>query len=264
VPSLLSHLEPFLLVVFRLSGLLIFAPILSSPLIPARARIMLIMMFALALYPSLNLAPPRPVESITLFTLAPMVVAETLIGLTIGLLAALPMYAVQLGGQVIGQQIGLGLAGIYNPALDTEADVIGQLLMFIALAIFTAIGGLEWTFLALAATFTHLPPGAAVTTLPPLDLMVGIVSSGFEMALRVAAPVLCIILLETIASAFLMKTLPQLNIMSLGFGIKVLLAVIVLVWSIGAISEAIGHDITDTLRAVSAWAVPDTAPASPP
>lgn len=252
---MLSHLEPFLLVLFRLSGLLIYAPILSTPLIPARARVMFIMMFALALYPTLNIIPARSIESVTLLSLAPAVIAETLIGLTIGLLAALPMYAVQLGGQVIGQQIGLGLAGIYNPALDTESDVVGQLLMFIALAIFTSIGGLEWMFLALASTFAHLPPGAAVTALPPLDLMVGIVSSGFEMALRVSAPILCIILLETIASAFLMKTLPQLNIMALGFGIKVLLAFTVLIWSIGALSEAIGQDITDTLRAVSAWAV---------
>lgn len=256
MPSLepiLHHVAPFLLVLFRLSGLAVFAPMLGSPLIPARVRILIMFMFAVAVYPTLTIDPSRPI-GLDLMSLAPAIAAETLIGLSIGLLAAMPMYAVQLGGQVIGQQIGLGLAGIYNPALDTEADVVGQLLLYIAMTIFASIGGLELMFVALMDTFVHVPPGAAMGVAPPTDLLLGVVASGFDIALRVSAPVLCIIMLETIATGFLTKTLPQMNLMSLGFAVKVVLAILVLIWSMGAIGEAIGEDVMETCRLILEWA----------
>lgn len=253
---LLNHAVPFLLVLFRLGGLMIFAPILGSPMIPARARVLVAFMFAVALYPAVAAVHPAIPVRLDLLTLGPLVAAETAIGLTIGLLAALPMYAVQLGGQVIGQQMGMGLASIYNPALDTESDVIGQLLMFVALAVFAGIGGLEMMFLAVAETFTRIPPGGALEGLPVAatgELVMNLVASGFQIALRVSAPVLCIILVETIAMAFLMKTLPQLNLLSVGFALKVILALVVMVWAIGAIGESIGHEVMEACGAFMRW-----------
>lgn len=251
---------PFLLVLFRLGGLMIFAPILGSPMIPVRARVMVSLVFAVALYPTVAARGVNPglLAELDLLTLGPLVAAETAIGLTIGLIAALPMYAVQLGGQVIGQQVGMGLAAIYNPALDTESDVVGQLLMFVALAIFAGIGGLEMMFIAVAETFARIPPGGAIAGLSAastVGLLIELVGSGFEIALRVSAPVLCIILIEMIATGFLMKTLPQLNLMSIGFAAKVILALLVLVWGIGAVGESIGHDVMETCAAVLRWSM---------
>lgn len=250
---LIQHVGPFLLVLFRLSGLAVFAPVVGSPLIPARVRLLLMFMLAVAIYPTLPADQQAPVR-LDLLSLAPAVAAETMIGLTIGLIAALPMYAVQLGGQVMGQQVGLGLAGIYNPALDTESDVVGQMLLFVAIAIFAAVGGLDLMFSCVVHTFARVPVGHALGVQPPLELFSGVVGSGFEMALRVAAPVLCIIMIETVGTGFLMKTLPQLNIMSIGFGAKVVLAFLVLAWAIGAMGDAIADDIGHALAVVTGWA----------
>jgi flagellar biosynthetic protein FliR len=255
VPNLepiLNHIGPFLMVLFRLCGLAVFAPVLGSPLIPARVRLLLMFMLALIVYPTLPPDQQTPLK-LDVLSMAPAIAAETLIGLTVGLIAALPMYAVQLGGQVMGQQIGMGLAGIYNPALDTESDVIGQMLLFIAITVFAAIGGLDMLFLSIVQTFGNVPAGHALGLQPPVEMFLGVVSSGFGMALRVSAPVLCIIMLETIATGFLMKTLPQLNIMSIGFSLKVVLAFLVLVWGMGAIGEAIGEDVSNTLELILQW-----------
>lgn len=250
---LIQHVGPFLMVLFRLSGLAVFAPVVGSPLIPARVRLLLMCMLAVAIYPTLPADQQAPL-SLDLLSLAPAIAAETMIGLTIGLIAALPMYAVQFGGQVMGQQVGLGLAGIYNPALDTESDVVGQMLLFVAIAIFAAVGGLDLMFSCVVHTFARVPVGHALGVQPPLELFSGVVGSGFEMALRVAAPVLCIIMIETVGTGFLMKTLPQLNIMSIGFGAKVVLAFLVLAWAIGAMGDAIADDIGHALDVVTGWA----------
>lgn len=242
-----------MLVFFRLGGLMVFAPVVGSPIIPVQVRVMIAAMLAAVLYPTLDAKAP----SLDLLTLGPLVAAEVAIGLTIGLLAALPMYAVQLGGQVMGQQIGMGLAGIYNPALDTESDVIGQMLLYVAIAVFVGFGGLEIMFLAVAETFARVPPGeamGAVSGAGIAELLMNVVASGFEIALRVSAPVLCIIMIEMIAMGFLTKTLPQVNLMSIGFASKVVLALLVLVWGMGAIGEAIGGDVVETLDVMMQWA----------
>lgn len=237
---------------FRLSGLFVFAPVLGSPAIPMRIRTLICIVFAVALYPTVPPSYQTPME----FNLAAIgwaVASEALIGITIGLLAALPMYAIQFGGLVIGHQIGIGLATVYNPALDMEGDVVGQFLLFLALALFISLGGLESIFTALAATFSNVPLGGLHAAHAPLELLTGLVASGMEVGLRVAAPVLCIVLAETIAAAFIMKTMPQLNIMTIGFAMKVVIAMFALIGSIRAIELLAQEDILRTLEAIFNW-----------
>ncbi|MBX3406326.1 MAG: flagellar biosynthetic protein FliR [Phycisphaeraceae bacterium] len=251
--AILEHVGPFLMCLFRLSGLFVFAPVLGSPAIPARVRALVCAVFALALYPTLPEESMNPVAFDGL-SLAWAVAGETLIGVVIGLLAALPMYAVQLGGMLVGHQVGVGLANVYNPALDTEADVIGQFLLYMALAVFVAIGGLEAVFIALASTFAHVPLGGFAASDAPLDLFVGLTASGFGIALRIAAPVMCIVLAETLAAGFIMKTMPQMNVLSIGFAVKIIVALIALIGSLGAVHALAGDEVARSLRAMLEWA----------
>lgn len=258
--QLLEHVGPFLMVVFRISGLFVFAPILSSTSIPAQARVLLALAMSVALYPSV------PLEAISasgagglrldLFSLIPAVLGETLIGAAIGLIASIPMYFVQMAGVIMGQQTGMSLGGLFNPALDIETDAISQLLMSIALAAFVAAGGLEVSFLALARSFEHVAIGGASwggASIAPVAMLVGLISSGFELALRVAAPVVCILLVETIASAYLMRTIPQINIMSIGYGVKVVLALVVMAGAVMSFHPVIYDDIADAIGACRVW-----------
>lgn len=262
----LNHAGPFLLVLFRLSGLFLFAPAISSPIIPARVRLLLVMVFSLAIYPTIPPEQQVPVR-MDWMSLGIAVGTETLIGMTIGLLAALPMYAVQMAGLIVGQQMGLGLANVYNPALDIEGDAVGQLLLYVALAAFLALGGIDVVFLATAKTFANIPVGSvlggtgemggssiAIFSNSVLNLLTGVVMSGFELALRVSAPVLCLIMLETVASAFIMKTMPQLNIMSIGFATKIVVAMLGLILAMGAIAHAVGDDQAIGLSRLIDWA----------
>ncbi len=251
---LLNHVGPFLLVLFRMSGLLVFSPVLSSSILPLRLRALLTFAFALAVYPALGEVNHTPVNT-DLFSLAPAIFAETLIGAAMGLMAALPMYAVQLGGLVMGQQAGMSLGQVYNPALDVETDTLGQFLQYGALVLFIMMGGLEAMFVALANTFGSVPimHAGLGEGFSPVTLLTGLVASGFELALRVSAPVLCIILIETIASALLARTIPQINVQSLGFSVKVVITMVCLAAGVAGIMHATGENTWETLGAVVRW-----------
>jgi flagellar biosynthetic protein FliR len=250
---LLNHVGPFMLVLFRISGLLIFSPVLSSTLMPVRMRALFTFAFALAIYPALGKVNHTPVNT-DLLALLPAIFAETLIGAAMGLIAALPMYAVQLGGLIMGQQAGMSLGQVYNPALDVETDTLGQFLQYGALALFILMGGLEILFIGLANTFTNVPIMQAAPSLAPVELLTGVMASGFELALRVSAPVLCIILIETIASSLLARTIPSINVQTIGFSVKIVITLAILAASIAGIMHATGEDTTHTLGAVLQWA----------
>lgn len=251
---LLDHLGPFLLVAFRLSGVMLAAPLLASLVIPGKVRVLLVASLALAVYPTL---PPSAFAlsgaEIDLFTLAWAVMGEVIIGFTIGLLAMMPIAAVQLAGLIMSLQMGFGLAAIVNPALETETEPIGELLSYLALFIFLLIGGLEAAFLAAANTFRHTPPGAFHTGLGPINLFTGVLASGTELAMRVSLPLMGIVLMETVASAFIAKTIPSINITSVGFAIKIVIGIGALILGLNAIDGAIGEHMSQTLRALLHW-----------
>lgn len=249
---LFQHGIAVLIVAFRLTGLLIFSPMLAGAAIPRQAKIILVVTLAFAIYPALPTTWQMPMQ-FSLLTVAQLFVTETLIGAAIGFIASLPILAVQLGGQIMGQQMGLGLAQVFNPELATNTGVIDQLLFYTALAVFISFGGIEATFSALMNTYESVPLGAMTLTAIPFDLMVGTLASGFELALRIAAPILGIMIIETVATGVLMKTIPQINIMSVGFSLKTLAGLFGLSAALATIFIVFADEAARMLASMIEW-----------
>lgn len=245
------HAVPFLLVMFRLAGLLIFAPLLSSVMIPARVKVLLVLMFAAAIYPMI--APPQLPATATILELAPLALREALIGGVMGLIATLPILAMDMAGVIVSQQMGFGLARVYNPLNDTDMDLLGQLLSFVALGLFIALGGLNLLFATLLGSFANAPLGVLRADQTPLSLITATLSAGFELALRVSAPVGALIFLVLVAIGVLNKTMPQLNVMTIGFSIKILAGFLVLAASLTAVAHAGADEISGALEDVIRW-----------
>lgn len=254
--ALTSHAVAFVLVISRLSGLFVFGPYLSGLAVPMRIKAMLVLTTAAAVYPVVPL--PLPVapglERLDVLKLLPLIAGELLIGMVVGFLASLPLMALESAGVIIGQQMGFGLAKVYNPDINIEADIIGQMLFYLGAGAFLAMGGLEGMFLAIVRTFEAVPAGAMDASLTPLDLMVRTLTAGLELSMRVAAPVIGIISLVMIVLGAVGKTMPQINIMSVGFSFKIMAGLGVLAFSVTAISGAAGDDIALVMRDVLRWA----------
>lgn len=260
--AILDQMPQAMMVMFRLGGLMIFGPVFGSPIIPVRVKVFLSLLIGLAVFPLISrdhLA--GQVVQLDLWTLAPMAAAELLVGLTIGFLASLPLNAMQTGGLLMGQQMGLGFAMFFNPAIDTEADVVGQVLFFMAMAGFLLIGGHEAMVLAVLHSFAHVPLGTFITSNDLLALLSNMLLASLELALRVAAPVLALVFLESVAMGFLSKTVPQLNILSLGFPLRILVGFAVIALGLTAISEVMMDGIDQTLAVIFEWVHAQGGPA---
>jgi len=248
----LSNLVPFVLVAFRIAALFIATPMFSSTMIPLRLKPFLVLALAAAIYP---LTPAWPVPpSMTIMAIVPMIFGEILIGFVIGFLASLPLIASETCGIIVGQQMGFGLAKVYNPEYDAETDVLGQALFFVVFGAFLAMGGLESVFRSLVATFERIGPGGIVMSKAPIETIVAVATSGLELAMRMSLPVVAAILLLVVVFAVISKTMPAINIMSVGFTVKVLAGLAVLTVALPTIARVAGDETGEVLKIVDGWA----------
>jgi flagellar biosynthetic protein FliR len=249
----MPHVVPYVLVTFRLAGAFLAAPMLLSPMIPARLRTLLVLMLAAAVYPMASDVVEAPAE-INLFALLGLMLMEGLIGFCLGFIASIPMLALEMAGVIGGHQMGLSLARVYNPQADSEVDVVGQLYVFIAFAAYLTLGGIERVLAALMGTFTKVPVGGMATSDAPLELAAGLLDAGLSMALSVSAPVTAAVLLSAIVFGVIGKTMPQLNVMTVGFAVKMLAGLLLMALSVYAVGEASGTFAADMLSTLEGWA----------
>lgn len=252
--SLLSQTAPFLLTVFRLAGLFLFAPVLTSSMVPVRYKAIMVFLLGAAVFPMVSVRIPAGALPVDVITMVPLLVREAIVGFTIGLIASIPMLSLEMSGVIAGQQMGLGLARVYNPDSDSEADVLGQMLYTIALGGFLAGRGVESMMDSVLETFDTIPLGAVDCALAPLGTVTGVLTAGFELAIRVTTPVSGAVLLMTIVLGVVGKTMPQINIMSVGFTFKIAIGLLALIFGLSAVGDTTAEVVRDTMLTVQAWA----------
>lgn len=250
--QILPHVPAFAAVLARISGLFLFTPVLTSSSIPMQIKVATALAFTFAVYPLANLEHLVGME-IDLIQLLPLVLTELAIGAVLGIFAGIPLLSVQLAGLLAGQQMGLGLAQTFNPAMDIEGDNLGQLYFIIATAAFVAIGGLETLAGCLIHSFSLIPAASPGAALIDVNILTGLIHSGFDMAFRIAMPVLTIVFLETIATGFLMKTVPTINVMTFGFPLRVMLGIFASIAGLIAANELIVKEVDMGLQVAQDW-----------
>ena len=247
---------PALLVIMRIGGMAIFAPVISSAMVPARVRIMLVFLAGIGAFSLLGARgvsiPDVPMDP---WAILPLAAGEVAVGALIGFMASLPLLALRIGGMVSGQQMGLGFARFYNPAVGEEADVLEQTFYFLGLAIFLSIGGLEAMFIAVLHSFEYVNAGIFTDGSGVLDVILGMLLASLDIGLRVALPLLGVIFLETVAMGFVSKTVPQLNVLSLGFPLRIMVGLGVLLAGVGVIEQVANNWIARGLDEIHDWAI---------
>lgn len=249
----MHYAAPFALILARISGVFLFTPLLSGSTLPVRARAMIAMSLSAAVF-AFGPEAVRELPRLDLVTYIPLMFSEVLLGASIGLIGGLPLLLVQLAGYLMGYQMGLSIAQTFNPSVESQGDVAGQLLFYLGVSVYVTLGGLDFLFFTLLNTYDNVPMGAFSADMTPVDLLVGVIHGGFEMALSVAAPVLGIITLLLIAMGFIMKTMPQVNVLSIGFSAKILCGLLMLTFTIFLIAEITQDETVQVLTAVRDWA----------
>lgn len=244
--AILPHLAPAGMVMARVSGIFLYAPVLSSVLIPRMVKVLLIISLTFAVY--MGILPILQANGSfdrdwTIWSVVPALGFELMMGLIVGFAAMLPMVGVQLAGHEIGQQFGMAIAQEADPNTNTNTGVVGIILFYLAFFIFIDLGGIRIMLAVLLDSFAHIPIGGYRVHGDIVALLVGMLQTAYELALRVAAPVICILFLQTLSLGFISRTAPSFNVLSLGFPLRVLLGMTVLIGALVIMNESITEDM---------------------
>lgn len=213
-----GFLPAFMLVLFRVSGLMLTAPVFSSMALPVQIRALLAAAISLTIFP-MTLSS-LPAQLTLAQTLAGML-GELAVGVLLGLAVNLVFMGVELAAEAVGQMSGMRLGEVFNPLLESSAGAMGELYTLVAMMIFLAIRGDHALIGALLDSFQSIPPLGAVPTEGLIALLLDLLNLAFTITIRVGGPMVLALMLALMCFGFLSRTIPQLHLMSVGFPLKV-------------------------------------------
>src|ERR1700709_449706 len=111
--------QTLVLLAARVGGMVPIAPVFSTKAVPVTVRTAIIVLLTALLQP-MALAQTTVIPAVTPETF----VGESLVGLALGLGAALLVGAASMAGDIMGMQVGLSGAAILDPINNTSENVL--------------------------------------------------------------------------------------------------------------------------------------------
>src|SRR5579883_2134393 len=188
----------FLLVLCRVSGVVMVAPVFGSASVPAPVKAFLSLVLSVLLAPLVA----GPGAAATGGALALAVAGELAVGLAIGFASALLFAGVRLGGHLIDQELGLLQANLLDPVLEEQVSILGQFKVLLATLVLLLIDGHHLLIASVSDSFRAVPLlGARVTEGAVLHVSDTLMRDVFRMGVGIAAPALVTLFLITVAMA---------------------------------------------------------------
>jgi flagellar biosynthetic protein FliR len=224
-----AWLAAFIFPLARILALVASAPVIGNRQVPARVKVGFAMLVTFLIAPTLNI--PGNIEASSgpgLFIL----LQQILVGLAMGFAMRLVFTAIEMAGDIMGMQMGLGFASFYDPLNSTNTQVIGQFLGIIAALAFLSMNGHLYMLSALAESFHAFPISTQVPSAHAMHTLALWGGSIFANALRLSLPLIAALLITNLALGILTRSAPQLNIFAIGFPITLVVGFATLMLSL--------------------------------
>jgi flagellar biosynthetic protein FliR len=218
----------FLLAFVRVSGLLFATPVLGNRNVPPQVRILLSLLFTMAILPLVPVSRIAPEAD----GFVPAMVAEVILGGFLGLIGSLLFAAAEFGGHMAGLQMGFSIASILNPESESQTSVFATLTSLTALLTFVMSDGHHLFVTALVRSFQSLPLGTFAIDAARAGTLMRMTTGIFAYGLALAAPVLAITLFITVALGILSRSMPQIDVFFMSFAINISVGIFIFILSI--------------------------------
>ncbi len=218
--------DGFLLLLARLSGLFLSAPIFSSRQMPVRIKVFVLVLLSVTLSYVIPVGNAVSIDNAGMFLAA--MVMEIVVGFTIGFVAYVVFAAIQLAGQLMDMQMGFGIVNVVDPLSGTQIPLMGNLTQTLALLMYLVIDGHHYLLQALIQSYQIVPVKGLNLGDSFFDLLMTIAAQMFVIAVKIAAPIIIAVLVADIAMGFVARTVPQMNVFIVGLPLRILVGLITL------------------------------------
>ena len=224
----------FLLVLARMSGFVLFNPLLGRQGIPAFVKSGFILLLSVTVFFATEQTVTAPSS---VLELAVLLVPELMMGYLVGLVMQLFFYIPSLGGEIIDIQMGMSMGRTYDPSSQSSTTVTASLLSALTVLLFFVANG-HYTLLRILMSAGNVVPYGQASF--GQDLYWSLAELFIEctvLAIKLCMPILAAELLGQVGMGILLKVIPQINVFAINIELKVIIGLGLLLALITPISE---------------------------
>lgn len=241
----------FLLCFARIGTMIMLLPGLGEMSVPSRVRLTIALVLTALILPL-----HRSAYVLDLRAFGPVMMLlgqEILVGVVLGLVARLAISALQIAGNVVAQQMGLGFVTAVDPTQGQQGMIVGNFLTVLGITLIFATDMHHLVIAALNDSYALFKPGEVPIIGDVASLLSRSVASAFRIGIQLAAPFLVFGLLFNLGLGVLSRLMPQMQVFFVGMPLTILVGLLILLAVIGAMmSTFLGH-VGDVLRELAPY-----------
>ena len=242
-----EYVVNFLLLYIRFSALLVFLPIFSHLSIPARVKALLAFYFTIMFYSTI---PPLPMPS-GFLELSFMILSEIFLGMLVGIILQAVMAMVAYAGEQISFIMGFTMASVMDPQTQTSTPLMSSFLSLIALMILLSLDVHHWMIEFMHQSLTAVGLGSFYPNDTIIEQILKEFGLIFIIGFTISFPILALSILVDIIFGMLMKTMPQFNLLVIGFPIKIGVALTILMAVLSSMMLIFQNEFQDAFNSLS-------------
>ncbi len=213
-----KELLKFFLIFFRVLLFFFLFPLFGTPFFSNRLKILLSLVLALILFPVTRMFVPEVKGVYDLFLI---LFSDFLFIFVVSLLFRFILAGIQLGGEVVGIQMGFGISQTIDPLSGFSIPVISQFIYIIFLIIFFQFNFHHYLIFFLYTTFEKVPPGSFLIHKNLAKFVIKESVSIFIISIKFLAPLLVFMLLVYVSLGIIGRIIPQMNVMFVSFPLTI-------------------------------------------
>jgi len=214
-----KNIELFTLCFARVSAFMFLLPIMGSKTIPVQTRVGLSALLSIFMISMVGRSASPFISDFAPFFI--VVVKEIIVGLTLGFTTKFLFVGIQIAGEIIGVQMGFGVAKVVDPGYQSQLSLIAEFQTMVAMLIYLSINGHHFLIKGLELSYSVVPVNTPIQSDGISKLITSMASGIFISAVKIGAPVITALLLSNVALGILARTVPQMNIFIVGLPLKI-------------------------------------------
>lgn len=226
-----------MLIAARIIGLFMVAPLFSSKSLAGVYKMTFIFMFTFLLWFAVPFTPTKLPSDYIIFLIA--LFNEFLIGLLLGSVVNFIFNGIEAAGELMGAQMGLSVSSMLDPTTGMQTTITARLLQMIVMMLFLIVDGHHFLLTALYKSYDALPMLYSWNLALGAREVVNLGGQIFAIGIQLSAPILLTIFLLDFAFGLISRVAPQVNVFQLGFQVKPILGIFVLMLMIPLLLERI-------------------------
>jgi len=214
----------FLLLFIRISSFFSFLPFFNYMTIPMNVKAALALWLTIVLYP----LTPKVTFDINVVNIGIAVLLEGMFAFVVGSALMLIFDILRYAAEQVSFVMGFTMASVFDPNFGAQSTIVAQFFIWVAMLLFLGFGGDHIEIAFIAKALSQLPFGAVFNYDSVYKFFVDYMYKYFLLGVAFAFPIIAISLMSDIIFGMIMKTMPQFNLLVIGFPIKIFVSFLVL------------------------------------